>query len=68
MPETAAQLLATFDSLPPNEKHDVLIEMLRRNGELHETILTDDHFVELADNLFQILDAEESNGRESDSK
>lgn len=68
MTETAALLLATFESLPPQEKHDVLTEMLRRGGELPETSLTDDDLVGLADTLFQSLDAEESNVRESSQK
>ncbi len=34
MSETAAQLLATFDSLAPHEQHELLTEMLRRSGEL----------------------------------
>jgi hypothetical protein len=68
MPETAAQLLATFDSLPPQEQHELLTEMLRRSGELPETLLTDDHLVGLADQLFQALDAEESDDRKSGAK
>ena len=44
---------------PPQEQHEVLTEMLRRSGELPETVLTDDHLVGLADDLFQALDAEE---------
>jgi len=65
MSETAAHLLATFDSLPPQEQHELLTEMLRRSGELPETLLTDDHLVGLADDLFQALDAEESDDRNS---
>jgi hypothetical protein len=68
MSETAAQLLATFDSLPPQEQHELLTEMLRRSGELPETLLTDDQLVGLADDLFQALDAEESDDRKSDAK
>ena len=60
MSETAAQLLATFDSLPPQEQHELLTEMLRHSGELPETSLADDHLVGLADDLFQALDVEES--------
>ncbi len=65
MTETAAQLLATFESLPPEEKHELLTEMLRRSGELPESFLSEDNYVELADELFQILDAEESNVAQS---
>ncbi len=68
MSETAALLLATFDSLPPQEQHELLTEMLRRSGELPETFLNDGHLVGLADGLFQALDAEESDDGESRAK
>lgn len=67
MSETATQLLATFESLPANEQHDLIIEMLRRSGELPDTILADDQLVGLADELFQSLDAEELNGNAADT-
>ncbi len=62
MSETAIQLLATFDLLPAKEQHELLIAMLRRSGELPDTIVSDDPLVGIADGLFQTLDAEESNG------
>lgn len=68
MTETAAQLLATFDSLEPQEQHALLAELLRRSGELPDTFLADEHMVGLADNLFQALDAEESDARNSNAK
>ena len=68
MSEAAAQLLATFDSLPPQEQHELVTEMLRRSGELPETLFTDDQLVGLADDLFQALDAEESDDRKSGAK
>ncbi len=68
MSETAAQLLATFDTLPTQEQHELVTEMLRRSGELPETFLTDDHLAGLADDVFQALDAEESDDRESGAK
>ncbi len=68
MSETATQLLAAFESLPANEQHELLIAMLRRSGELPDTILSDDQLVGIADELFQTLDAEESNGDDSDSR
>ena len=68
MTETAAQLMTTFESLPVKEQHELLTEMLRRSGELPATLLADDHLVELADVLFQALDAEESNGSKSSSR
>ena len=68
MSETAAKLLATFDSLEPQEQHELLAELLRRSGELPDTFLTDDQLVGLADELFQGLDAEESDGRKSNAR
>ena len=68
MSETAAQLLATFDSLEPREQHELLTELLRRSGELPDTFLSDDHLVGLADDLFQALDAEEADGANSNTE
>lgn len=60
MSNTATQLLATFDSLHPREQHEVVTAMLERCGELPDRLLADDELVGLADELFQRLDAEES--------
>lgn len=68
MSDAASQLLATFDSLPASEQHELLIAMLRRSGELPESVVTDDQLVGLADELFQRLDAEEPNGDKADSR
>ena len=59
MTDTAIQLLATFESLPPQEKHELLTAMLRRCDELPDSLLTDVDYSSLADNLFQSLDADE---------
>ena len=67
MSDTATQLLATFESLPEREQHELLIIMLRRSGELPETIVSDDQLVGIADELFQTLDAEESHGNDAES-
>lgn len=66
MSETATQLLATFQLLPEKEQHELLIAMLRRSGELPDTLVTEDQLVGLADQLFLALDAEESNGNHAD--
>lgn len=68
MSDTATQLLATFESLPADEQHELLIAMLRRSGELPDAIVSDDQLVEIADELFQTLDAEESSGNGADSR
>jgi hypothetical protein len=67
MSDTANQLLAKFESLPPNEQHELLIALLRRSGELPDTIVSDDQLAGIADELFQTLDAEESNGNDANS-
>ena len=68
MSNDASQLLASFESLPANEQHELLTAMLRRAGELPDTIVSDDQLVGIADELFQTLDAEESDGDDSDSR
>ena len=62
MSEAAAKLLATFESLDPQEQHELLAELLRRTGELSDAFLADDQLARLADDLFQALDVEESDG------
>jgi hypothetical protein len=66
MSDAAAQLLATFESLPEKEQHELLMVMLRRSGELPEKTISDDQLVWIADALFQTLDIEESNGNDAD--
>ena len=56
-----------FGQAPPSEQHELLIAMLRRSGELPDTIVADDQLVGFADELFQTLDAEESNGSGADA-
>ena len=68
MTDTATQLLATFDSLPPKEQHEIMTVMLRRSGELPDTLITAEGLAVLADELFQTLDAEESDGKDSKSR
>ena len=68
MSETALQLLAMFESLPAEEQHELLIAMLRRTNELPESVLSDQQLVHLADDLFQTLDAEESDGDVADPR
>ncbi|MFO7904932.1 MAG: hypothetical protein ACQESR_20360 [Planctomycetota bacterium] len=51
-----------------NEQHELLIAMLRRSGELPDTIVSDDQLVGIAEELFQTLDAEESDDEDADSR
>ncbi|MCA9138013.1 MAG: hypothetical protein KDB00_14675 [Planctomycetales bacterium] len=68
MSEIANQLLATFETLPSEEQHELIVALLRRGGELPDSFIADDQFVILADELFQTLDAEESNDNETESR
>ena len=68
MSETAVQLLATFDSLQPDEQHEVMTLMLQKYGDLSQGAISDEGLVELADDLFQALDAEESDGTPAESR
>jgi len=68
MTEIASQLLATFDSLPAEEQHEVVVQILRRTVALPEAMLTDECLVSLADQLFQALDAEELDDDDSRSR
>jgi hypothetical protein len=68
MTDAASRLLTAFESLPAKEQHELLIAMLRRSGELPDTIVSDDQLVAIADDLFQTLDAEESDGNDADSR
>jgi hypothetical protein len=57
---TVQQLLESFDALPEADKQRVAVEILRRasavvEGDAPETVL-----VEVADELFRALDAEEA--------
>ena len=65
MSDTAILLLKTFETLSPAEQHTLLVELLRRSGELPDTVVTDDDLVGLADQLFQMLDAEDDHGADT---
>lgn len=60
MTDIAAQLLSTFDTLSPQEQHELLIALLRRHPELVDTLISEEELVSMADELFQRLDAEEA--------
>ena len=62
MTDIATQLLATFETLPRNEQHELLAQMLRRTGELPDTPMGDVDLSAVADQLLQSLDAEETDG------
>jgi hypothetical protein len=54
------QLLDSFDALSDADKHQAAVEILRRSVAAAEGDLPEDVLVEAADELFQVLDVEES--------
>jgi hypothetical protein len=62
MSHAAKQLLAAISSLSPEERHDLLVMMLRESGEIPCTVVSDHQLVAIAEERFLTLDAEESNG------
>ena len=68
MSEIAMQLIATFESLPATEQHEIVTQLIRRTSILPGTPLSDDDITAVADDLFQMLDAEESNGNHANSR
>jgi hypothetical protein len=53
----ARDLLAAFDHLPPDDKQEVAVEILRRLAGMEE--LPDSGYEQLADQVFAAYDAEE---------
>ena len=60
MTATVRQLLDSFDALPDADKHQAVVEILRRLGGAAEGDLPEGALVEAADELFRALDAEEA--------
>ncbi len=58
MSTAVKELLNSFEALPPNEQHEAAVEILRRSAPKGD--ITDEYLTELADQLFQIADAEEA--------
>lgn len=59
MTTAVQQFLNAFDSLSESDKHLVAVEILRRVSLFGEGDLPESALVELADELFRSLDAEE---------
>jgi len=68
MSDASAQLLAAFDTLPATEQYELVTQLLRRTSALPDTPLSDDDLTSIGDDLFQMLDAEESNGNDANSR
>jgi hypothetical protein len=60
MTATVQQLLDSFDALPDAEKHQALVEILRRFPGAAEDDLPESALVGTADELFRTLDEEEA--------
>lgn len=68
MSDTASQLLATFETLPATEQHKFVTQLLRRTSVLPDTALSGEDLTSVADDLFQMLDAEEENGNDTNTR
>lgn len=68
MSEIASQILATFETLPATEQHEIVTQLLRRTSAFPSTPLSDDELTAVADELFQMLDAEENHGDNAQSR
>ena len=68
MSDAAMQLLQAFSALPPEERHELLVTMLRQSGELIDSGCSDDLLVMAADELFQKLDEEESDDLRTETR
>jgi hypothetical protein len=60
MSTAVQQFLDSFDALSPADRHQVAVEILRRFHSADSGPLPDEALVELADELFCALDAEEA--------
>jgi predicted HAD superfamily phosphohydrolase len=58
MSTAVSQILNAFDALPDKQQHEAAVEILRRVKA--EGDLSDEALVELADDLFQAMDADEA--------
>ena len=65
MSEHSAELLRKFESLPPAEQQEFMLEILRRAREfpLDSGVITDDEIGESGRSLFESLDREEDAAR-----
>ena len=62
MSNTARQLIASFEALPEQEKHEVLSQLLRRLMDTPYASPTDDELTHVADLVFQEYDRREAQG------
>ena len=67
MTNEAADVIAKYDQLPVEAQQHVLLELLRRTP-LSQDQLADHELTQLADSLFQQLDAEEAHADDASSR
>ena len=60
MTAAVQQLLNSFDVLPEGEKHQAVVEILRRFGGVIAGDLPEETLIGAADELFRALDGEEA--------
>jgi beta-glucosidase-like glycosyl hydrolase len=60
MPTTVHDILESFEQLPVSQKQEVVREILRRTIDFDFPALSDDDLVATAEEMFQQLDAMES--------
>ncbi len=64
MTPTIEHLLKSFEQLTEPEKHDLIVEMLRRTPAFDAPALSDEELVLAAEDLFLALDQEEIEAEE----
>ena len=60
MTAEAQNVIATFETLPDEEKREVLAKLMRMAGQLEYPEVSDDALVAIADDLFREYDRRES--------
>jgi hypothetical protein len=67
MSETATELIRTFSTLSPQERHAVLIELVRIS-EADDGLLSDDELAYAGEQIFAMYDAEEADHGETQER
>ena len=62
MTNVAQQFIASFEALPEEEKHDVLIQLLRWLADVPYSAPSDEELTQAADLVFQEYDRHEAQG------
>ena len=62
MTNAAQQFITSFEALPEHEKHEVLVQLLRRLTDLPYSAPSDEDLAHAADLVFQEYDRREAKG------